>query len=161
MSIQTSTNNGENNAILVSRELVEKLRSAVAQRKGPYDRLPSDRMLLDAVLQQMVGALAGRRIYCTTVPKQGETYKYFGSDVVSAIRKQTDIMDLGRFVDACIVAYLWGDAGLARYCVGSKVVYPQKLDDEKLARIVKKAAEIADSESVESKFIPTSYTLVD
>lgn len=144
----------ERNAILVNKELVGKLRSALRINKSPLDKLASNRDIISNVLLQMRGV---PNVYSKVQPK--EVYKFFDSEIAREIQSDDSIVDKGRYVDAMIIAYLYGPEGIGRYCVGSRVIRPSKLDPGKLARIRSKAAEIAAVESVDSAFVPGTEVL--
>lgn len=149
----------EQTAVYVNKKLLVNLRSALSHNKRPIDCLPSDRDILDYVIRETYAVLKDRPIYCAQVPGKDECYKYFDSDVLREVRTNELIRDYGRFIDACIIGYLYGEEGLKKYCVGSRVVYPQKLGQDKMHRIATTAAGIADSKSVVSEFIPLTQPL--
>lgn len=149
----------ENTAIYVNKKLLVTLRSALKRGASRYDILPSDRNLIDAVVREMSKHIIANPVYSKVVPGKDDSYKWFDSDVQRQIAGLEAIKNKGRFVDACIIAYVYGEVGMEQYCVGSRVIYPQKLDQDKLRRIANQAAVIADSKSVESVFVPTTLPL--
>lgn len=152
---------GVSNAFLLSKQLISRLRSAVTRGKDPIDKLCSDRDLVERVVAQTYPMLKLTPVYYKQVPVEGQTYKWFNTSHCDLIRDDESIVDKGRFVDACIIAYLFGPEGLTKWCVSSRIVYPKQLEDEKLARIAKRAAEIAVTKCVDSKFIPGTEPIVE
>lgn len=161
MSTDKGISNNEKNGILVNRQLIGKVKSALTVQRAAMDRLPSDRVIIDQIIAEVGPVIVGNPVYCKVIPKREDQYLYFGSAKVDWLRSDAckDVRDLGRFVDACMIAYLWGDRGLHEYCIASRLIYPQKLDDEKRQRLQTMVAEIAHSQSVESKFVPFSHDL--
>lgn len=144
------------NAIYVNRKLLLKLRSALSKGMSPFDKLPPDRDIIDAVVAQMFKCLKDNPVY-SALPEDPEPYKYFGSQY-SAYISGLELRDKGRFVDACIIAYLYGEAGVQRFCIAGRVIRPRQLEEGKRRRIEQAAAEIAASKDVDSLFEPCSST---
>lgn len=144
------------NAIYVNRKLLSKLRSALSKGMGPFDKLPPDRDIIDAVVAQMFQVFKDNPVY-SVLPEDPEPYKYFGSQY-SAYIGGLELRDKGRFVDACIIAYLSGESGVQRYCTAGRVIRPRRLEEGKRRRIEQTAAEMAASKDVDSVFDPCSST---
>lgn len=157
-SIANSPDSSANSAIMVSRSLLAQLRSALSVKAKSIDRLPSDREILDFVVSQMVKAFdspvyyAGKR----DMPTQG--YKWFNSEICKGIQNSEEIVDKGRFVDACIIGYLWGGEGLKKWCVPSRLIRPRVLGAQEKIIIEKASAEIAAAKDTDSNFLPTTHT---
>lgn len=144
----------KSNGFLLNKQLVKKLRSVVTRGKRPIDKVCSDRDLIDHVVAEMYQIWKEHPIYCTTVPEKDATYTWFNASSYEAVRDDESIVDKGRFVDACIIAYIYGTDGVAKWCTSSRVVYPKQLDHQKLLRLQNQAAEMADAKCVDSEFIP-------
>lgn len=147
------------NAILVSSQLVKELRSALRKNANSIDKLPSDRELLNEVVSQMIPAMNGNYLYSKVRIDKENSYSWFDSEVARKVSAQAGIADKGRFVNACIIAYIWGDVGVAKWCVPSRLIRPRALTNEEILRIRNKAAEIADAKDVDSGFEPTTHPL--
>lgn len=147
------------NAIWVSRSLVDCLRSALKRKASPLDILPSDREILDQVVPQMIKAMTTPVYYAGRRDIQNNGYKWFNSEVVTYVQSLNILVDKGRFVDACIIGYLYGGKGLAKWCVGSKVIRPRVLGQGEISQISKTAAEIAAAKDTDSSFLPTTEDL--
>lgn len=127
------------NAILVNKEL---LSAALAELKAklPTDhRMPGAREVIDWCVRETGDYVAG--VYSTLVRK--EVYKWFDSDVAKAVQLRDDILDKGRFVDACIIATVYGEAAVREFCRGIPVAILPTLSAEEKTRIKQSAAEIA------------------
>lgn len=151
--------NGAQTATYVNKKLLVNLRSALKKGANNFDSLPSDREIIDHVVREMSRVLIPNPIYSKVVPGVDDRYKYFDSDVHRAVVSSEGIKDKGRFIDACIIAYLFGEVGISKWCVSGRVIYPQKLDQNKLHRIATSAAAIAAANSVESVFEPLTLPL--
>lgn len=142
------------NAIPVGKEFVNHLKSALRKKANPIDKLPSDREILDLVVQQMHQAI-GNKVYYKG-PQGSDTYLWFDSDVAKLIQGDPEVKDKRRYVEALIGAYLGGRDWLLKYAVSSRVIRPRIMNNEEVTGIRETAAAIADAKSVESAFVPGS-----
>lgn len=136
----TSSTSKERNAIVVNKKLLDVLRKKLSKELGQFDFLPDNSNLLSAIVREMFDTVQG--VYSRLVPPPEHQYKWYGTDVVAEIQSMDDIRDKGRFVDACMIAYLFGSEGISRYCQASRVMYPASLPQEGKAAIAKVVSEM-------------------
>lgn len=149
-----------NTAIWVSRNLVADLRSALRTKASTIDDIPSDREILDNVVLQMVKIMAPNFVYYVgrrNIDANG--YRWFDSEVARRIHEEPLIKDKGRFVDACIIGYLYGGRGIQKFCRSSRIIRPRVIAAQESTQISKTAAAIAAAKDTDSKFLPTTLPL--
>lgn len=125
---KSASSGGSENAILVNKELIIKLKNLAARGLRPLEELPTTRDMVNFVVSEMGDSVRG--LYSTLARE--ECYKWFDSEVAKRVQSMDDIKDKGRFVDACLIAYGWGVEALKKYCVSKIVVgLPPLGNDEK------------------------------
>lgn len=144
----------EKKAIMVSQKLISLLKTSMRSRMNSIDHLASDRVLLNDVVRQTrkLAYNGGNPVYFSG-KRDENLYKWFDSDEAKAIQAHVEILDKGRFVEACLVLYLKGFD--ARYLSISREVHPRTMTSESKTLIAEKLAEMRDAKSAESEFLPT------
>lgn len=145
------------NAILLDKKFVDRLMSAISKGASSIDKMPSKRSVIDFVVSKTTSAYGGNFIYYSGTRDMSDSYKYFGSEISTWVSSNDEIKDKGRFVEACIITYLFGERGMESMCKSSKEIRPRDYDQQKRAGIARKAAEIADAKDVVSGFVPTTH----
>lgn len=148
--IEAGVDTPENKAILVNKELLIAARNELKARLPDDHILPKNRDLLNRVVQEMGDHVVG--VY-SKVPRR-ELYKWFDSDVAKLVQSRDDIKDKGRFVDACLLAYVYGEEAVRIYCAGIKVARLPRLSDQEKDQIRSTAAAIAAIEGEELSVRP-------
>jgi len=158
--VNPSSSNTSENAIILSKTIVAGLRTAVAKDAGPLDEVGSPREMLDDVVQQMIDCYYYQGSTQPFVyyggPHEGDTYKWFKSDVARNIQACEQCKDKGRFVEAMVLLYLMGDAA-TQYLVSSRRVRPQSLSDSQEEEIRNALAAMPAAKDCVSTFIPTTH----
>lgn len=142
------------NAIPISKEFLNRLKSALSKNANPIDKLPSDRVIVDLVVQQMSQSV-GAYVYYRG-KEDSNTYLWFDSDAAKSIQSNPEIKDKRRYVEALIGSYLGGQRWLQQWCVASREIRPRIMEEEEVIGIRNTAAAIADAKSVDSNFQPGS-----
>jgi hypothetical protein len=142
------------NGIAVNAKLVADLRTAVKKDGRAIDKLASDRELIEGVVAQMYPILGPNPVYC----KGGrpEQYQWFDTEHSRKIQAREDLADKGRFVDACIIAWLWGKPGIQKFCISSRVLRPRQLTPQEMAVISQTSAEIAAAKDEDKPHVPVT-----
>lgn len=136
---------GVHNAIMVNKQLLDAAREALRDRLPEDHRLPDTREIVDWCVRETGDYVVGA--YSTLVRKS--FYKWFDSDVARFVQSRDDIADKGRFVDACIIAAVFGEAEFRDLCRSIKVARLPTLSADEKARIKQSAAESAALEGEE------------
>lgn len=141
------------NAILVNSKILSAIRTAVEQGKSDFDRTISDRDLVRNIVDQVYDHLKLHPVYSTLDPGEA-TYKWFGTDTSRKVQQNEDLLNKGRFVDACLLAYYLPNGGWRKYVRASRRICPQQLTESQKISIEQTAAGIADASAVVSTFTP-------
>lgn len=150
----TASVSDERKAIMVSQKLINLLKISMRGRMKSIDHLAPDRVLLDDVVRQtkQLAYNGGNPVYYSG-KRDENLYKWFDSDEAKSIQAQADILDKGRFVEACLVIYLKGF--VAEYLSTSREIHPRTMTSETKTMIANKLAEMRVAKSAESEFLPT------
>lgn len=149
--VAKDSGNTEGNAILISRNLVIRLRSELKKRESPFDELVPDNQMVDEVVSEMYQYLKAIPPYY--LGKRGETFGYVGTETVAEIQKM-DLRDKGKFVEACILFYLMGPSRASEMCAFRRVMHPRHLNDKEVQELKAVTSAIDESKGVESSFCP-------
>lgn len=152
----------ENNAIMVDKKVVESVYSwlsASANKAGRLTYPCSKREMIDEIVLQMGNMMSRNPWYFKG--DSTDYYKWFDSDIAKAVQNQGSLVDKGRFVAACLIAYKYGEKGLSTWCTRARKVYPPKLNSDQMAIIEKIQAAKPDPEEEEipADLVPMSVPI--
>lgn len=112
------------------------------------------------MVSQTSRELVAHPLYSVLDTKVESSYKWFDSEIAQQLQGTPEIVDKGRFVDACIMVYLGREDLIRQYCVPSRLIRPRQLTEQQRSRIRTISSAIDDAKGVESEFEPmTSLTL--
>lgn len=133
--------------LYIHKELVEKLMLMLKQACTPLDGCATENEAVNYVLMQMAKIVFEQGpLYSKLVPGTGAKHLFFGQsglDMVQAV----ELKDKGRFIDACLIAYLLGPKGVAEFCTAGRVLYPRRLTDQEMTDVSRQVAVIAKNTS--------------
>lgn len=127
------------NAILVNKELLSKVLNELKARLPVDHRMPDARDVVDWCVREMGDQVVG----AYSAMARREFYKWFGSDVAKSVQLRNDIVDKGKFVDACIIACVYGEAAFTKFCRGLPVAILPPISADEKTKIKQYAAEMA------------------
>lgn len=131
--------------------------SAINKNLNLVDIPCSKRDAIDQIVNQVGEELCKDPVYSKFgLERDGTNYKYFGSDMSHWVSRNDDLRDKGRFVNACIVYYLYGSEGLKKLCARPNKIRPRDLTAQDKLIIETTLAEMPAAKGVESSFVPKS-----
>jgi len=153
--------NGRNpqNAIMVSQNLLTALKTSLEYGSNPaIDRLMANRRILDIVVKNVLDGFADGNYFYYVGDRDEKQYMWKESEVAKMIQMNDGIRDKGRFVEGCILWYLYGP-NARKWLAPSREIRPRALSDGEKAIIRQTAAEMQPEKSTESQFIPTTASV--
>lgn len=144
------------NAILVDSKILAGVRAWLTQHCTPLDQPCSDREIIDTIVNQVGELLAHKPFYYCGQVDSSKAYKWFGSDMSRKVSSMNNLRDKGRWVDACLILYQYGQAGLDKWCGQSRKRYPPELTVDRRTRLQTSMAAMPDPEAGRFEVEPTS-----